>query len=418
MTDLSDKTCCVVDHGLFVEMARVLGKDFGRTLYYTPWQDGYPSSNPLMVGEGVEEIERIPSFWEHLPEIDIFVFPDVYHGALQTHLESLGKLVWGSRMGEELELDRIRSKEFQASLGIDIGPYEVVKGLDALRKFLKHNEEQYVKVSATRGDFESFRSKSYPLIEPRLDELEHKLGAKKKIMEFVVEEAIEPAVECGYDGYTIDGQFPKNALYGIEVKDEGYIGRTKKYDDLPKEVTGVNEKLAPALKQYGYRGFLSTEIRITPDRKAYSIDPCARAGSPPNELYQLLIGNISEVVWEGANGKLVEPRYIAKWGAELLIHSSWAERNWQGIEFPDEIRENVKLRNLCVVEGKKFVVPDKSGVPEIGAVVATGNTMKEAVEECKRIAELVEGHWVEVKPDSLSKANEQIEKLEEYGIEF
>ncbi len=418
MAEWSDKTILCYDHGLFVELARMLGKEFGRCLYYTNWENGYPCSNSLMIGEGIEGVERVSSIWPYVPEVDVFFFPDVYEGALQSHLASLGKRVWGCKLGEELELDRIASKEFQASLGIDIGPYEVVKGIDALRKFLKENEEQYVKVSATRGDFESFRAKNYKLIEPRLDELEHRLGAKKKIMQFIVEEAIDPAVEVGYDGYTIDGQFPQNALYGIEVKDEGYVGRTKKYDDLPKEVTGVNEKLAPALKDYQYRGFFSTELRITPDRKAYSIDPCARCGSPPNELYQMMIDNLAEIIWHGSNGELVEPKYNAKWGAELLIHSSWAERNWQAIEFPEEIRENVKLRNLCVIDGKYYVAPDSSGVPEIGAVVATGNTMKEAVEECKRIAELVEGHWVEVKPDALSKANEEIEELEEFGIEF
>ena len=35
-------------------------------------------------------------------------------------------------------------------------------------------------------------------------------------------------------------------------------------------------------------------------------------------------------------------------------------------------------------------------MPEIGAVVAIGNSMKEAVEECQRIAEKVEGHYIEV----------------------
>ena len=55
---------------------------------------------------------------------------------------------------------------------------------------------------------------------------------------------------------------------------------------------------------------------------------------------------------------------------------------------------------------------------EIGAVVAIGNSQKEAVEECQRIAQLVEGHYIETKASSLDTANEEIEKLESYGIKF
>ena len=35
----------------------------------------------------------------------------------------------------------------------------------------------------------------------------------------IVEEAIDDAVEIGYDGYTIDGKYPQNAMWGIEIKD-------------------------------------------------------------------------------------------------------------------------------------------------------------------------------------------------------
>jgi hypothetical protein len=137
-----------------------------------------------------------------------------------------GKRVWGCRRGAELEIDRPTSKEACRKLGIDIGPYKVIEGLDALRKHLKANDDQWVKISGTRGDMETFGAKSYEKVEPRLDELEHNLGALKKVMKFTVEQGINDAIETGYDGYCIDGKFPKGAMTGVEVKDEAYLMKT------------------------------------------------------------------------------------------------------------------------------------------------------------------------------------------------
>src|SRR6266704_795030 len=272
--NLRSKTALVFDNGIFAEIAVTLAKDFGRVLYYVPWTNAYPKSNALLIGHGVEGIERVSSPWPYFDDIDIWIFPDVYEGELQEWLAAQGKRVWGCRMGAELELDRPKSKEASKKLGIDIGPYKVITGLDALRKHLKANDDQWVKVSSTRGDMETFGAKSYEKVEPRLDELEHNLGAKKKIMEFTVEQGIPDAIETGYDGYCIDGKYPKGAMTGVEVKDEAYLMKTVRWQDLPEMVRSVNQKLAPALKRYGYRGFISTEVRCCEDGKAYLIDPC------------------------------------------------------------------------------------------------------------------------------------------------
>lgn len=416
MAKYKNKTVCVVDHGLFTEWAVTLAKDFGRVFYYCPWEDGYPKSNALLVGTGLPGVIRLKQFWSVLDEIDLFVFPDVYLGALQVHLASLGKRVWGSRRGEDLELDRVASKQHSQKLGIDIGPWRTVRGLAALRDHLREHENQWIKISATRGDMETFHSKNYRLIEPRLDELEHTLGAKKYDMEFVVEDEIDDAVEIGYDGYTIDGKFPRKAMAGIEIKDKGLVMKTLPYPSLPPEIRGVNEKLGQTFDDFEYRGFFSSEIRITKDHKAYLIDPCARAGSPPNELYQMLVTNWPDIIWEGAGGVLVEPQFAARWGAELLLISDWANDNWQAVEFPKAIRENVKLRNLAVIDGRYYSVPQVSGHAEIGAVVALGNTMQEAIAECKRIAEKVEGHYVETVPGCLDQAEAEFAKLRDFGV--
>lgn len=184
--NLKSKCALVYDNGIFTAMAETLAKDFGRVLYYVPWTSGMPKSNALLIGEGIDGIERVTSPWPHFDEIDIWIFPDVYEGELQEWLAAQGKRVWGCHGGAVLELDRPASKEESKKLGIDIGPYKVITGLDALRKHLKANDDQWVKISGTRGDMETFGAKTYDHVEPRLDELEHNLGALKKDRKSVV----------------------------------------------------------------------------------------------------------------------------------------------------------------------------------------------------------------------------------------
>jgi len=409
--NLKSKCALVWDNGVFTEIAVTLAKSFGRVLYYTPWTSGMPKSNGLLIGHGVEGIERITEPWPYYDEIDIWIFPDVYEAGLQEWLVSQGKRVWGCRGGAELEIDRPMSKEASRKLGIDIGPYKVITGLDALREHLKLNDDQWVKISGTRGDMETFGAKSYEKVEPRLDELEHNMGALKKIMEFTVEEGINDAIETGYDGYVIDGQFPKAAMTGVEIKDEAYLMKTVRWDELPEQVRSVNQKLSPALKRYGYRGFISTEVRCTKDGKAYLIDPCCRAGSPPNELYQVMMENMAEAIWYGAEGIVIEPEFKAKWGAEVLLISEWADENWMHVSFPKKVREFVKLRNFCRIDGEYYVIPQWTGCAEIGAVVGLGDTPNEAIENCKKVAEQVEGHLLDKPLDALDVAREQLEQV-------
>lgn len=93
--NLKSKTALIWDNGVFTEIAVTLAKDFGRVLYYVPWTSGMPKSNALMIGEGLEGVERVASPWAYYDDIDIWIFPDVYEGDLQEFLASKGKRVWG-----------------------------------------------------------------------------------------------------------------------------------------------------------------------------------------------------------------------------------------------------------------------------------------------------------------------------------
>ncbi len=178
----------------------------------------------------------------------------------------------------------------------------------------------------------------------------------------------------------------------------------------------VNEKLTGTLAEFQYRNFFAVEMRITKDGTPYVIDPCCRAGSPPSELMMELVRNWADIMWEGAAGTVVEPVFQAKWGAELLLLSDWGDTHWQPLEFPKSIRDQVKLRYTAVIDGTYYVVPQASAHPEIGAVVATGDTMEDAIKEVRKLAEKVQGFYVDVVPQELDDAQAEFDKLEEFGI--
>jgi hypothetical protein len=416
MTNLSDKTVCVFDNGLFVEFAVVLAKSFGRTYLHVPWTNAYPKSTQLCIGAGLEGIEKIDSIWPLLDKIDLFVFPDVYDGPLQAYLRSIGKRVWGSGMGEELELFRDFSKKVCREAGLDVGPYRVITGMDALRKYLKSHDDQYVKISRSRGDFETFKSETYQLAEPRLDEIAHRLGALSADKEFIVEKAIPDAVEVAYDGYCIDGKFPPLAMSGVEIKDKGYLGKISDYKDMAEPIRIVNEALAKVLNYYQYRNFISLEFRVTKDGTPWVIDPCCRAGSPPSELQMLMYGNLAEIMWHGADGEVVDPEPTGKWGAQCMMVSQWATKNWQAIDFPKEIRENVKLHYPAVINGRYYNVPQDFLSESIGAVVAVGDTMDAAIKEVKKLAEQVRGYYVEIPVECFDDGQKELKTLKEFGL--
>lgn len=422
-TDLSEINCIVIDNGLFIGIAQVLSKTYKSVKYWAPWTSAFPKSNQWVIGYGIEGIERIHDLFAEINSIPdeeirntLLVFPDVYFGSMQVHFQSLGFPCFGGKAGEEMELLRHAMKEHMRKLGLHVTNYKVVTGTEALREYIKEHPNVWVKINQTRGDIETFHAKDYRTIEPVLDMLDWTLGAVKYIKEFIVEDAYDDAVETGMDCYCIRGEYPTKSLVGVEIKDLGYIGKFVNYDKIPECITDFNEKMSETMRNFDYRGFFSTEIRVSTDRKPYMLDFCARAGSPPNELYQLMYENLADIVYYGAIGYMIDPICTKKFGVEALIHSSFADKNWQEIMFPKKYADNVKLRNACKINGRYYCAPQHVGLAEIGAVVAVGDTLKEAIEECKKIAETISGHYVEIKIDSFDKAQEEFDKLELMGV--
>ena len=412
-----DCTVMVIDNGLFAELAMVLARTFKRVRYHVPYSTQFPKRNHADIGRGYGDIEHVYDMWPHVADTDLFVFPDVGFPGLQDHLASIGKMIFGPRGGEALEQDREALKKLMESRGLPVGPYEVVKGLDALRDALKDKRGTcYVKIDQWRGYMETFRCDGYRFVEPLLDELQHDMGRFKDSMTFIIEDALPDKVELGIDAYNIDGRMPDKALIGLEVKDLGYVGCVHDYAAIPEPLTRFDRIMAPELRKAHYRGFYSTEVRIGKDMTPYMIDLCARCGSPPSELYQELYSNIADIVFYGAQGRVVQPTVRGKYGCEVILKCTDAKESFIPVLVPKSVAANVKLHNATKISGVDYVIPQSVGMVEIGAAVGWGSTLKTAMDMALDAAGEVRCRGLEIPKSALDKAQEQIQEAQGNGL--
>jgi len=412
------KTVCVRDHGLFVALAERLVRDFQRVLYAPAWKRGLPTYHEVDVGSGLDGIEVVKDFWTEVDkdQIDLYLYPDILDGDEQLHLRKLGKRVWGSGHGEELELYRHYGKQILEAVGLPVQPYRAIRGLDALREYLKTHRDKHVKLSLLRGITETFRHGEYWETEPRLDELQYRLGMRKYEQEFLVEDDIPTAIEVGADTYCVDGKWPGLIANGIEKKDCAYGCVVQAYDELPDEIKVVLEYLAPVLAKYNYRNFFSTEIRVAKDGTPYMIDPTCRMPSPGGECEMELYLNLAEILWHGAEGKLIEPEIAAPCAVQAIITCDRADENWSGVTFPEEIRQWVKLYYHCRKHGHDYTLPQISRMEEVGSVIALGDTKEAAAKLCRERAEQISGDHVHVKVEEIERVFDGFDEMKKRGM--
>lgn len=411
---LQNDSILFYDYGLFVSLAELCTKFFGRVGYFSPWETSFSDGRELLIGHGLKGVERIKYFDKVVDEFSLICFPDCHDGWLQKYFRDHGYRVWGSGLGAELELARWTAKERLEKAGVPIGESHLVEGTAALRKFFQDNPSDkgwFVKVSGFRGLGETWFARDYVDAKGAIDEFDLKYGGLQYLTPFIIEASIPDAKEIGYDGFSVFGQFPKSSFWGIEQKDKSYFGKVSNYDDLPPELIAVNKAVAPVMKELGYCNAFSSELR-----NDIPIDLTCRHASPAGEVMWEAMENLDEVLFYGAEGTLVEPKWKAKFGAQILLCSEWALDRWQPIRFPEDIREYLKIYNHCRIDTKgdggvvDFFIPQIAKMKQIGSVVALGDTPEEAVDKCKEIAEQVRGFDLESEADSLDKCVEEMEE--------
>lgn len=415
MKPIKDIRVMIVDKGQFVEIARRMAVDCKEVLYCYPSERCMPLLAEGIVGDGIEGVTRVESIWDD-DEVDLYVFPDVGFSSEQKELIRRGKPVWGARDADKLETNRGLFCKTLESLDMPVTDYKTIKGMTNLKLFLKDKEDKYIKISKWRGDMETFHWTSWKENEIELDRLAIRFGAAKEGIKFYVFDPIDADIEDGIDAYCVDGKFPSLVLHGMEAKDRSYIGAMQKWDDLPEEVRSVNEKFSPVLKEYGYRAMFCTEVRITEKDESYFIDPTCRFPSPPFQVMLDLFGNFSEIIWQGANGNLIDPEPTAKIGVQALLKMDKAADDWGVAEIPDSIKGQVKGCFNCEINGAMVFPP--SPMADMAAwLTATGDTIEEAIKTLQEYkADLPD--VFECQDKSLADLLVEIQKAEDKGMQF
>lgn len=423
MKAVKDVTACVVDYGTFISIAEKLAETMEKVYYHSPFQTEYQNVRACSKGTGLDNVERLDEILDPdtLDEIDLFVFPDIGFGDLQKHLRALGKAVWGHMGADDLELYRDYFLNVLKKLNLPTIHSEKLVGLTALSDYLKENSNVWVKIDRFRGNMETWHHLDYDHSVRTLDSLAVIFGGAKESVIFIVQDDLKSDMEVGYDGWCVDGEFPSHSFQGYEKKNELYLGSVLSAKDLPNEITRINEAMAPVLEGYGYRNWWATEIRIARETP-YFIDPTPRMPGQTGEHQLETCINFADVIWQGANGNLIEPQFMWKFAAEATLHYDTTTRDhaiveeWKTLDIPEEVLRWVKLYHYCKIDGLYHFMSE--GTDEVGVVLGVGDSVEESLEHLNENLDLMKDLPVHANTAGFADLLRSIQEAEKQGVKF
>ena len=416
MKPLSESTVAVIDHSLFLHVARRLARDVKKCFYWTPWERSFPLIREGNIGGGFPEIERIDDFWPIKSEVDFWVFPDVGFSGLQSELKSQNCAVWGAGEGDDIEIFRGKFLKTLDEIGLQVPPHAVIQGMENLRVFLKNKTDKWIKISKWRGDWETMHWRDWSQDEQTLAFKANQIGSVAEDITYYVFDPIETQIEDGSDGYFCGGRFPDRIIHGLEAKDRAYLGTFCDFSSLPKPVLETNEAIALVLEKFNYNGFFSTEVRIKTPDDFYFTDPTCRAGSPPSQVMTEMLENYSEIIQAGAHGECIEPVEAAEFGMQLLVKIKRNPAQWGNAVISDELDQWFKPSPcMRTKSGVTTFPPDEENVA--GWIVAIGDTIEETLEALKERVELLpDGLESDIAP--MATLLEEVQTAESKNMEF
>ena len=417
MKDFKEITAVISDYGTFQSLAVRLAKDYKKVYYHTPIDDEYRNVKDCVIGDGLEGVERLDELVtpDTMKEIDLWIFPDIGWGGLQKYLRSIGKAVWGSMGADEYELYRTRFLSLLKKIGLPVIHSEKVVGLTNLIEYLKDKKNKWVKINRYRENMETWHHLDYEHSQRMFEYLALEFGGVKDFVTFVVQDHIESTQELGYDGWNISGQYPESSYQGYEKKNELYLGTELSYKDTPDEIKVVCKAFAPLFEEIGYRNFASFEV-IVKDKISYCIDPTFRLPGQTGEQLLETCSNLAEVIWRGANGELIKPKFDFKFAVEATIHYTENSDIWKTIRVPKEVERWVKLYHYCIVDGA-YQFPESKN-DELGVLLGVGNSIEGAIERLKKNLELLKDEPICCHLQGMTDLLEEAKAAKEQGIKF
>jgi hypothetical protein len=184
----------------------------------------------------------------------------------------------------------------------------------------------------------------------------------------------------------------------------------------------VNTSIAPVLAEYQYRGWWATEIRIGADGTAYFIDPTPRMPGQTGEHQCETMENFAEVVWLGANGIVIEPRFAYHFAAEATLHYDGKTKDptivdeWKTLRIPSDISKWVKLYHYSVIDGVYHF--GTRNTDEVGVVIGAGDSIRGAIDSLQGHLKLLKDLSVHANPEGFADLIKMIKKAENHGMFF
>jgi hypothetical protein len=396
-------------------VARRLAKDFGRVYYSPDHRQNNPDFNECCIGDGYGDIVHCSDLWMVKDKVDAFVFPDIGYMGEQLELRSQGFSVWGAGRAMRLETNREFFLKKLEELGLDVAPHEIVVGTDALRAFLKDREDIFIKLSKFRKSWETYHWRSWKQDAHMLDYWAVKFGGARNLIRFLCFEKIETTLEIGGDTYNVHGEWPDTMLHGLEHKDEAYFSAVTKRKEMPEELTEIMDKFSPFMRECGAATQWSMEVRVA-DEGNFFIDATVRGGLPSTASL-LKAKNVSQIIYHGAHGEMVEPEYGFKFSAECMVKIKSEDGIWGTIVLEPELKDALLLADCCEVEGQDWFPSDDKDIEHVGWLRATGDTPTEVAKEMNRLADLLPD-GADASVEDLAAIIREIEEEEKQGIHF
>jgi hypothetical protein len=424
MKTYPDKSVLFCDGcGLFIPWAEKISEGFGASYYFNNYIDVYPSFIKYNIGYGLfkykpKSIFEISKKYDYR-KIDLFVFLDNGYMWEAELLKSMGKRVFSCFQAENLELSREFAIKKMQEVGLPTIPTEFIHGFDDLKEYLEQNDRKYVKVSEFRDIFESWEHENFDQSEQFLLDKQAELGlAASTLIDVLVQDMIESDIEIGATMYNIDGQHPNVVSQDIEIKDKLAIGKLVDWDDLIPQVKDSYEKLAEYFEETECRMVVSNEVRIDKKGNGYTIDWTTRIPSPAGGIVLSLIDNWPEIVWEGADGNLVEPEFKHRYGIELVFGDHEAADSETRVEFDEKYRDNVKLYCHYRVNKKDYVAP-ATGWDTVGTIVYIGDSVKECEEGLRKVVKEIGTFARDLDLNVLGEIEKELEAIKkETGFDY
>jgi hypothetical protein len=401
----------VYDNGLNTESAIAIARAGHSVAYTSPWTEAFPKPAKAWIGKGLEGLEVVESFSKALDKADYVFCPDTFsQDRVHQARAKLGdSKVWGAGHAERMELDRVYMKRQQAALGLRVGDYEVLSGVEELIKHCRAKKNRWIKTSKYR-QYETFKHEDWESTRNQhLGAILDAYGPAADQMVWLSEAPLK-GQEVGLDGVFDLTGFLQPYGWGYEKKDEAYIGRWGAV--LPPVLEEQRLGLSRILTTYKARSIVSNEVIVTAEDVGHMIEPTIRAPHPPMAGMLEMYNNLPAVWTKGVPA--LAPR--AKFCACLVFRSSWAGDHWCEIKIDYPQRRWVKLSQACRVNGRYFAVP---GNEFLGQIVGIGLTVETAVKACKEHVKAVSCKEMDVNESALDELMDKtIPEGRKVGISF